>query len=705
MKTQNFGQIFLNSRDNTLQNIYRPEQIDEVMKLVRPNFKFSYTYKKYKYFNVPIMFDIETSSFYISGEKHACMYMWSFCIYGAVIIGRTWEQFVLMLGWIANELELSKSKRIIIYVHNLGYEFQFMRKWFKWDKVFAVKERRPLYCLTGGIEFRCSLLLSGYKLANLPLLKYKINKLEGIIDYYAIRTSESDLTDNDYLYSAYDVLMGVAYIQEKIENEGGVARIPLTKTGYVRRACQKRCFKGDGDKGQYTKYREMIEGLTISSLEEYDMLKRGFQGGFTHANSFYVNKMLLNIKCKDLSSSYPASMCSEQFPMSKGEYVHISDQSEFIKMVQEYCLLMDVYLEGVTPKLFQEQPLSISKCRKVINPTVFNGRIMYADSLITTVTEQDFITILTFYHIKKIKIGNVIRYRKEYLPKEIVESVLDFYNKKTVLKNVEGREMEYMNSKENTNATYGMVVTDIVRNIYGYDNNNGWEGGEVNKEKELVKYNNSKRRFLYYPWGVWITAYSRRNLFKAIEELSSDYRYSDTDAVYYEDKPEHQKWFEDYNKEILQKIERMCNYYDIDNTLYVPKNSKGEECPLGIYDDDAFYYRFKTLGAKRYLGDKGNNDLKLTVAGLGKKIGCEYLKYAKKSKSAFDTFSDDMIVPKEWTGKLTMTYIDDEKCGYVTDYKGKKCFFRELSSIHAEPQEYNLNCGEYINTILGLEEN
>ena len=705
MKILNFGKIFSISRDDTLNNIYKPYDIDKVMKIVRPNFKFSYTNKKYKYFNVPIMFDIETSSFYINGGKYACMYMWSFCIYGAVVIGRTWEEFITMMEWISNELELSKNKRIVIYVHNLGYEFQFMRKWFKWDKVFAIKERKPLYALAGGLEFRCSYLLSGYSLANLPILKYKINKLVGSIDYYAIRTPESELCDNDYLYSAYDVLVGVAYIQEKIENEGGIAKIPLTKTGYVRKACQKRCFKGNGDEWQYNKYMELMHELTISCIDEYDMLKRAFQGGFVHANSFYVNKLLYNIRSKDLSSSYPATMCSEKFPMSRGERCHISGQSEFIKMAQEYCLLMDIYLEGVEPKLFQEQPLSISKCRKVINPTVFNGRVLYADSLITTITEQDFITIMTFYKIRNIKIGNVIRYRKGYLPKEIIESVLTFYNKKTVLKNVEGEEINYMNSKENTNSTYGMMVTDIIRDIFNYDNEKGWDCSKnLIREKELVKYNESKRRFLFYPWGVWVTAYARRNLFRAIEELGDDYRYSDTDATYYKDNKKYDYWFEKYNEEILIKIERMCDYYGIDKNLYMPMNSKGEVCPLGIFEDDAFYYKFKTLGAKRYLGDKGNNDLKLTVAGLGKKIGCDYLKYGKKTKNAFDTFSDDMKVPKEWTGKLTMTYIDEERCGFITDYKGKRCFFRELSSIHAEQQEYNLECGEYVATIMGMEE-
>ena len=116
---------------------------------------------KIEYLNIPASFDIETTSWKDEDDnKFATMYVWQFGVNGTIFMGREWSQLKILINSLVDYLDLTPHRRLIVYVHNLGYEFQFMRKWFNWDKVFAIKRRRPVYAVTGAIEFRCSLFLS-----------------------------------------------------------------------------------------------------------------------------------------------------------------------------------------------------------------------------------------------------------------------------------------------------------------------------------------------------------------------------------------------------------------------------------------------------------------------------------------------------------------------------------------------------------------
>ena len=198
------------------------------------------------FYNVPAGFDIETSSFYDAfGNKCAIMYEWTFGINNYITYGRTWNSFITLINAVAVILGTHENKRLIVYVHNLPYEFQFMRKHFSWAKIFQLDERKPVYAITtNGIEFRCSLKLSNKSLAATAndLLKYKTKKMEGDLDYSKIRHSNTPLTLEELKYCENDVRVILNYIQEKIERDGNIARIPLTNTGYVRRYCKDACF-------------------------------------------------------------------------------------------------------------------------------------------------------------------------------------------------------------------------------------------------------------------------------------------------------------------------------------------------------------------------------------------------------------------------------------------------------------------------------
>ena len=217
--------------------------------------------------NVCSAFDIEASSFYENNEKRCCMYAWVFGINGRCIRGRTWQEFIDVTNKLSKVYNLSPEKRLVIYVHNLAYEFQWFKNYFEWETVFAMDNRKPIYAVTkNGIEFRCSYLLSGYSLEKLGenLTKYKVEKKVGDLDYNLIRHSKTPLSEKEWGYIINDALVVMAHIQEEIERLGDITKLPITKTGYVRNLCKEKCLKGD-NRFDYVK---LMRGLQLS-VDEY----------------------------------------------------------------------------------------------------------------------------------------------------------------------------------------------------------------------------------------------------------------------------------------------------------------------------------------------------------------------------------------------------------------------------------------------------
>ena len=695
------------------QTLFSPEtglisQGDFLLKILSADLPIVTNNKKISFYNVPCAFDIEVSSFYYNGEKNASMYIWQFGILNWVTYGRTWEEYQNFLAVLSEVLGLSEDMRLVVYVHNLAYEWQFVRKILKWDKVFFLDERKPVYAITGGYEFRCSLKLSSKSLAKVgeDLVKYKEHKHVGDLDYQLNRFHSTPLTDEELGYCEADIRVLLAYIQEKIETDKQIDYIPLTNTGYVRNHCRKACFK------RYKDYKRLMSELTLDA-DEYSQLKRGFAGGFTHANARYVaegkEKPLENVGSFDFTSSYPAVMLTEQFPMSKSKLIgHIDDWNQFHYYLKNYCCLFDVTLTNVFPKVDYDHPISRSKLIKFEGITEDNGRIVSADVMSLTMTEQDWFVFDSFYNYEHIEVRMFRIYEKRFLPKPFYRAILELYKKKTILKDVEGEEINYMISKNMLNAAYGMIVTDIVREVIEYD----YENSEYTKpikpdlEEAIEKYNKATKRFLFYPWGVWVTAYARRNLFSGILACGDDYIYSDTDSIKIFNPDKHMDYINDYNNKLLNKIEKISAYLGIDSTEYAPKNKKGVSKPIGIWEYEGTYKRFKTLGAKRYLYEKQDGKYVLTVAGVNKKKACEYL--VKKYGDPFKGFTHDLIVPEEYSGRLTLTYVDKPCDGIAKDYLGNTCEFHEKSFIHMEPSEYNLTMSSeyrgFINLIYGIKE-
>ena len=661
-----------------------------------------------EYLNLECAFDIETTSTYTKkGKKFSFMYLWGFGLgeYGDFLTyGRTWDEFQELLNQISLELNININRRLVIYVHNLGYEFQFMRKLFDWDTVFSVDERKPIKALTtGGFEFRDSYILSGYNLESLAsnLVSHKNKKMVGDLDYSLIRHHNTEITDDELNYMENDVTIILNYINEQLEQYGNITKIPLTNTGRVREYVKHKCYYTEGkskyksSKSKQTNYRFIMDNLTLKP-DEYLKLKRTFMGGFTHSNPIHTDKVLKDVNSIDFTSSYPSVMIAEQFPMGSGFSPSKDDilKNGYDYYINNFCCTLNISVQNLKNIFIYDSYLSESKCKIEGEKLITNGRVFSAQYLNTYMTDVDYSIFKRCYSYDRIEIHDMICYPKGYLPKPIIESILALYQDKTTLKGVPGKEVEYLLSKGMLNSIYGMTVTDIVKDEITYDDEWGME--QVSIEEEIEHYNSKKSRFLFYPWGVWVTAYARRNLWLGILAIKEDYIYSDTDSIKFFNYSKHEKFIKGYNKLVINKQLKTLDYYNLNPELLSPKTVKGVEKPLGVWDFEGLYTRFKTLGAKRYLVEE-DGKLYLTVAGLSKMNGINYMvdQCNNDFTKVFEMFTDDLKIPKENTGKNTHTYIDEEITETIIDYQGKEEVITSVSGIHLEAAQYSLSISDY----------
>lgn len=671
-----------------------------------------HNHRQIKYFDIFGTFDIETTTYFREEEKLASMYVWQFCFNGNVWYGRSWGEFFQLIEKIKTTYNTSLTRRFVIYVHNLSYEFSWFCHHFNWGEVFAREEGEPIRaCTADGIEFRCSYILSGKSLAALAEDRnYKIQKAQGKLDYSALHFWWTPLTNDELEYCYNDVLVVEEFIKDEIKRNGSIAAIPYTRTSYVRQRMRDACYA--------PKYRKRTEALmaelTIKDKEEYDMLRRAFQGGFTHANANRVARVYEQVGSYDITSSYPTVMVAEKYPMSKAEEVELTLEN-MDDLAIDHCLIFDVTFYNIKSSTEIDDPISESKCRnfatRLVNgkerksAIINNGRIDQADRITMTITEVDFEIYRHYYTWDKVEFGKCLAYIKAPLPIPIVECTMDMYSDKTQLKEVEGKEDDYLKAKGDFNSTYGMMVTNIIQDTITFDGK--WKTRKARVEDELERYNSARRRFLFYPWGIYVTAYARRNLLLTIRKIGTDYIYSDTDSIKFLSHEKHRNIFEQYNKNIKNKIKYRLQCAGIDLDKAAPKDVRGKKHPLGVWDFEGVYEQFKTLGAKRYLiyqtvSEKyaENNPemcrringkdvaIKVTVAGAHKKKTATYLNCQKDPMAFFD---DDMEIPEEYSGRLAALYIDHPTEDTVTDYLGQEGHWEERSSVALYPTQYHLN--------------
>lgn len=566
--------------------------------------------KGIKYKDCISAFDIETSGIKEIEQSFMYVWQWHFLELDCTVFGRTWQEFEVFAR--ALIFHMKDKEYLCVFVHNLSYEFQFLRGIYNFEpeEVFAIQSRKVLKCtMFNHLEFRCSYLHSNM---SLKLYTEKMNiehkKLDGDeFNYNIVRYPWDELTERETEYCANDVIGLCEAIRVEMSHDGdNLYTFPLTSTGYVRRDA-KRAMR----KISHTFVKEQLPDIDL-----YKMLREAFRGGNTHANRAYAGIVLHGVKSYDRSSSYPDTQCNCMFPVGRFFHAGECSKDEILNLIniRKKAVIMRVAFWNVRLKYpwWGCPYLSRDKCRNIQGGTFDNGRILEAEYIETTITDIDLRIILDEYEFDNSTFFDVYHARYGKLPKPLIEITIDYYRKKTELKDVAGQELLYLKSKNKLNSIYGMMAQDPVKQSIDFRLNpetgiRDFMERDENWNEILEKSN--KRAFLCYQWGVWVTAWARYRLEEGIKLAGDGFVYCDTDSVKYLGSVD----WESYNKKRIADSKKSGSF---------ATDPKGVTHYMGVYEYEGEYFEFSTLGAKKYCYRKTNESkLSVTISGVTKSKG------------------------------------------------------------------------------------
>lgn len=634
---------------------------------------------KFKYSNLAAAFDIETSKVNIEGNKKiAFMYIWQLAIEDIVVYGRTWEEFRECIKKLKKELKLSSKYRLIVYVHNLKYEFAFFKKeiTIQTSDFLARDKNNIIKCsVENVIVFRDNYSCSEKGLSELGK-EVGIPKLE--LDYNKIRTEITPLSNEELDYSANDVTILVEYIRKLKNKYGSVYNIPLTVTQAVKRIINSHC-KEENDYTQSLKAK--LKDCKKDNLI-LDKLQKSFIGGFNYFNKDMQDVEEQNVTGIDITSSYPAQMLLKKFPMTKFTPIEVpKDYNDIVNNMyyNSKPLLITFEVSNLDAKYSYVSFLSSDRENYIIinekKSKFLGNRLISSQEPITLcLNDVDFKLFLEFYKFEEITIHSVYASHYGYLPKYIIDTIVELYHQKNCLKkkhkkikkyrkltNEEKAEYDFIKSL--LNRIYGVFVQDPVATNYEFDK---IKGVVEDKGEERI----NRKCPVLYQWGVWVTSWGRYellNLFKKItvrlqpngeEKYIDDVLYMDTDSIKYKNNKFYNTIVSQYNNKVNKDIKKFCSLNEIDFDIL-----KG----IGTFDFEE-YKTFKTIGLKRYCFVDQNDRFEYHISGLPNDN--KYFDDLKTNSERMAAVNVNMELDEETACKHQTRYYTKDVETMVEDYLG-----------------------------------
>ena len=507
---------------------------------------------------------------------------------------------------------------IIIYVHNLPFEFSYLVEEYKIGinnnkSIFRGKD--PLKVVISDIpnvEFRDSLALLRKSIKDLGedigLPKLTINYNRNLY-YYSL------LFGNDFDYNERDNIITMLSIADFFQNKApiiGVNKIKdlsITSTRFFK--YYRKFFADKYFPKKYNGSKVRRNNSLDEDYEFYNISRMAFRGGLVSVNPLYVpddyndNFWSYNsVYHIDVTSSYIYTMLNTKFPyFSKDDSVKIKNKKVATGLIKFLCneikengsdFLHDagskintsnglsrirgfyakIKLKNLRMKYDFDIP-SIDSVRTSLALDkyceTYHGKITEADELEIYVNDAVLESIMIDYDFDDIECSYIIYTTKaDHLPYyEIVYIMQQFFTKQLLKNNKNTKSTDYLIAKSGLNAMYGIKVENPIKDKVAVRNNKivvTQKANSLTNNNNQILFNeyvinNKNKKTDIYSDGVYISTISRLNLIKMkkyLKDIGCMNIYCDTDSLMFE-------ITNSTEKEVFDKIKKYNN--EISNNL------------------------------------------------------------------------------------------------------------------------------------------
>ena len=688
--------------------------------------------------------------------KSADSHIYSIQIYvnGYTIICRKWSEFEIIHNAISNALDLGEhgiddnkfSTEARFWVANASCEFQFLRSHLNITHVFAKSKRQPVtFTADNGIFFQDALAITNSSLAKIPdLYNLPTRKMVGDLDYSVTRNILTPLSNEEIGYCVNDVRILAEFNEWIMVNyvDNGLD-VPLTCTGLLRDSVKKRArewFKSSPKSKYMSKAKiKQIMDLMPQTYEEFlEVQAYLFRGGYTHANIINTGMVIKEVNGVDFTSSYPAVMLQERYPMTPFEdcsFENVDAELDYIMDMSKmgwstygkytfYGLRCKTghSIESVSKTMeYFECGEKVSEVVDKYHYIIDNGRILFGTQVTVFLTDRDIANYRDFYDWDAVEIHSLKKSKYGRLPSYLTDVIIEYYVKKADLK-AKGLDdtTEYRIAKAMVNSAYGMLCEKLHMTKFGFVDGEWYSENPTSDSiqeaylDEIIGAGEDRdkvymglkmpRRILSVYWGVWTTAHARRRLLQNLKTISGpnynaedDTIYCDTDSIYFKNPEKYQGMIDMWNNQIYKINEKWVANENKNRAVKRDKGIAVEDInydyfkTLGDFDwisKHGNYTRFKTLGAKRYVKETSDGKITQTIAGLPKGVLSEYA--SSVDADPFDIFTDGLEIPAEYCRKNAHSYNDNPVTNTLTDEFGNVVQQTEMTSLGIFPIGFSM---------------